>query len=304
MPRFSAVARARSYRSLSGALNRLEGLRDFTFRRTPARRLRGEAEALAFVEEVGFCTAFTPGLGVPCLREALLGQCEPPLPHHIQHDYAIGLTWRLKDVLPAGRKLYYGKAIAGRPAFISLELLPLFLRLRAPNISCRTLFRRGELSRCGKLVMDALTRYAVAETRQLRLGTGYAQPSRRAEFDRAMKELQQRFLALKIGERDEPFSYVWSTLAHQWPEAIAHARRLSTMQAAEQLARRYFSVAGYATAPALSRLLGIESRLAVAVLHRLVQERWLTAGEQIGLRSDTYVIAEWERRCLDAERLN
>src|SRR5580704_4795925 len=113
----------------------LERHRDFHFRRLPARRVKSEDQALSFIGEVGFCTAFTAGLEVPCLREAIVGQREPPLPHHIQHDHAIGMTWRLKDDLIAKRAVYYGKAIAGRPAFIAPQLLPAFLRLRTERVS-------------------------------------------------------------------------------------------------------------------------------------------------------------------------
>ena len=69
--------------------------------------------------------------------------------------------------------------------------------------------------------MDALRRRPVAATRELRIATGYSRPSRRAEFDRAMKELQEKFLVLKVEERYDPFTYIWSTLAHQWRDALA-----------------------------------------------------------------------------------
>src|SRR5712692_2952434 len=84
-------------------IERLENHRDFHFRRQPSRRITGEKSALKFINEVGFCAAFTAGLGVPCLREAIAGVREPELPEHIQHDYAIGMTWQIKDTLPARR---------------------------------------------------------------------------------------------------------------------------------------------------------------------------------------------------------
>ena len=61
-------------------LELLEAHRDRTFRRVPSRRVTGEQSALAFINETGFCAAFTPGLGVPCLREAIEGRREPKLP--------------------------------------------------------------------------------------------------------------------------------------------------------------------------------------------------------------------------------
>ena len=112
--------------------------------------MNGEQSALAFINESGFCAAFTAGLGVPCLREAIEGRREPKLPEHIQHDRAIIMTWNLKDALPARKAVYYGKVIAGRPSFIALELLPAFLRLRVTPGGYRKLYERGALSHCAK----------------------------------------------------------------------------------------------------------------------------------------------------------
>jgi hypothetical protein len=62
------------------SLDTLEAHRDRHFRRLPKRRVAGEKSALAFIDEVGFCTGFTAGLGVPCLREAIAGEREPKIP--------------------------------------------------------------------------------------------------------------------------------------------------------------------------------------------------------------------------------
>ena len=67
----------------TGILDALERHRDFHFRRIPARRVTGEKSALKFIGEVGFCTGFPSGLGVPCLREAISGTREPVMPEHI-----------------------------------------------------------------------------------------------------------------------------------------------------------------------------------------------------------------------------
>ena len=250
----------------------LERHRDHHFRRTPARRVTGEPSALAFIEEAGFCAAFTAGLGVPCLREAIEGRREPPLPHHIQHDRAIMMTWRLKDDLPARGAVYYGKVIAGRPGFVALELLPAFLRLRIAPGGYRKLYARGQLSHCGKLIMDHLTRRGPTETKALKIATAHAQPSHRAKFDRAIKELQEKFLALKVAERYDPFTYVWDTVDHRWGDVLSTARALTPRVAAEQLVRRYFMVAGFATERALARILGISLDLVDVAARRLEAE--------------------------------
>jgi hypothetical protein len=264
-----------------GIGKRLEAYRDRTFRRISSRRINGELKALAFINETGFCAAFTPGLGVPCLREAIEGRREPKLPEHIQHDRAIIMTWNLKDTLPARKAVYYGKVIAGRPSFIALELLPAFLRLRVAPGGYRKLYERGALSHCAKLVMDVLSRRGASETKALKLSSGYAQSKQRAAFDRAMKELQEKFLALKVEERYDPFTYVWDTVANRWGEAMREARSLSPREAAYRIVRRYFEVAAYGNERAIARILGIAPSLAGQALRRLERERTINRGRRI-----------------------
>jgi hypothetical protein len=253
----------------------LERHRDHHFRRVHHRRISGERAALDFIEEVGFCAAFTAGMGVPCLREAIEGMREPPLPEHIQHDRAIMMTWSIKDTLPARKLVYYGKVLGGRPGFIARGLLAAFLRLRAEPRGYRALYERGMLSQCAKLVMDSLTRRGAAETKALKLSAGYAQAKMRGEFDRAMKELQEKFLALKVEERYDPFTYVWDTMEHRWGEALREARTLTCSEAAYRVVRRYFEVAGFGSERAVARLLAIDPALVDGAARRLERERRL-----------------------------
>jgi hypothetical protein len=256
-------------------LDLLERHRDHHFRRVRHRRISGERAALAFIEEVGFCAAFTAGMGLPCLREAIEGMREPPLPEHIQHDRAIIMTWNIKDALPARKLVYYGKVLGGRPSFIARGLLAAFLRLRAEPRGYRALYERGLLSHCAKLVMEALTRRGAAETKALKLSAGYAQPKMRGEFDRAMKELQEKFLALKIEERYDPFTYVWDTMEHRWGDALRAARTLAQSEAAYRVVRRYFEIAGFGNERAVARVLAIDQALVDGAARRLERERRL-----------------------------
>ena len=278
---------------VEGLAAALERHRDYHFRRIPSRRIGGARAALSFIDESGFCTAFTPGLGVPCLREAIAGRREPALPHHIQHDHAIMMTWRLKDELPARRAVYYGKVIGGRPGFVALDLLPAFMRLRIAPGGYKKLYERGLLSHCAKLVMDALTRRGAAETKALKLSSGYAQPNRRAEFDRAMKELQEKFLALKIEERYDPFTYVWDTVEHRWSEAIRSARALTPSAAAYRLVRRYFAIAAYGNERAVARILGISTNLVDAAARKMEREKVVLRNQRVpGIREAVTVLRE------------
>ena len=271
----------------------LERHRDHHFRRLRHRRISGERAALGFIEEVGFCAAFTAGMGVPCLREAIEGTREPPLPEHIQHDRAIMMTWNIKDTLPARKLVYYGKVLGGRPGFIARGLLAAFLRLRAEPRGYRALYERGMLSHCAKLVMEALTRRGSAETKALKLGAGYAQPKMRGEFDRAMKELQEKFLALKVEERYDPFTYVWDTMEHRWGETLREARTFTPSEAAYCVVRRYFEVAGFGNERAVARLLAIDPALVDGAARRLERERRLIRALRIeGLIGEHNVLAD------------
>ncbi len=267
-----------------------ESYRDHSFRRVPQRRVTSENAALRFINETGFCTAFSAGLGVPCLREAIEGRREPQLPHHIQHDPATVLTWRLKDSLPAKGAVYYGKVLAGRPSFIALELLPCFLRLRLSRLNYQQLYQRGTLSRCAKLVMDVLSRNGPSETRLLKLATGFAQPKLRPEFDRAMQELQQNFLALKVEERYDPFTYVWDTVEHRWPGALRAARRMKPGEAAYLIVRRYFEIAGYGCERSVGALLGIPAPLVEAASRKLEREQLVRRAIQLAGRREPLTV--------------
>lgn len=272
----------------------LEAYRDHAFRRVPSRRVTGEASALGFITETGFCAAFTAGLGVPCLREAIEGRREPPLPEHIQHDRAIIMTWNLKDALPARKAVYYGKAIAGRPSFIAPGMLPAFLRLRAAPGGYTRLYARGALSHCAKLVMDALVKRGPAETMALKLASGHAQPKLRAAFDRAMKELQEKFLALKVEERYDPFTYVWDTMERRWDEAMRAARTLSPAAAALAIVRRYFEIAGYGNERAIARILAIDPALVDRAAARLARERVIVRDRRVsGMRESVAMLARF-----------
>src|SRR5882762_866167 len=108
----------------------LQRRRDRAFRRLPALRVRSERAALAFVREVGLCSTFYRfPEGVACLWEAVSGRANPRWPRHSHHDAGVGLTWTLKDILPASKRVYYGKLLKGRPLLVALDLFPMFYAL-------------------------------------------------------------------------------------------------------------------------------------------------------------------------------
>lgn len=254
----------------------LEAARDRNFRRAPALRVRDRRAAARFVDEVGFCSTFHCfAEGVPCLWEAVVGRARPRWPKHSHHDDGVGLTWQLKDELPAARRVYYGKVLKGRPMLVALDLFPAFYALargRQRARDYRLEYEAGRLSHTARRLMDALIREHPQYTRELRANAFMLDPSKTQEFERAMAELQQGLWVVKIEERYEPsFSYRWDLVEAWLPEAVHRGRRLSRPAALERLIERYVTAAVYTHPRSLARLFGVpvgEIETAVARLRR------------------------------------
>jgi len=260
----------------------LERRRDRAFRRSPALRVRDARAARAFVEAVGFCSTFYRfPEGVACLWEAVVGRRNPPWPRRSHHDAGIGLTWELKDTLPARRRAYYGKLLRGRPLLVALGLVPAFyalIRGRQRARDYREEYAAGRMSHAARRLMDTLTREHPQYTRSLRANALMLDPGRTREFERAMSELQQGLWIVKSEERYEPtFSYRWDLLEAWLPEAVAEGRRLDRPTAIDRLIERYTRGAVFTNERVLARLLGVGTAEVGAAVTRLAETGALRA---------------------------
>jgi hypothetical protein len=206
----------------------------------------------------------------------------------------VGLTWRLKDDLPAARRVYYGKLLRGRPLLVALELFPAFYALVRGRQRARDYlaeYEAGRLSLTARRVMDALAREHPQYTRELRANAFLLEPSRTREFERAMAELQQGLWVVKSEERYEPsFSYRWELVDTWLPDLVAEGRKLSRAGALDRLIARYAAGAAFTTASRLRRLFGVPAAELDASVARLVQRRAL----------EDVVVAGWPGRWLVA----
>jgi hypothetical protein len=246
------------------------------FRQAPRLRVRSERSALAFVEDVGLCSTFYRfPEGLACLWEAVVGRAAPRWPRHSHHDAGVGLTWRLKDTLPARRQVYYGKLLGGRPMLVALDLFPAFYALvrgRQRARDYRAEYEAGRLSLTARRIMDRLLREAPQYTRALRAECYMLEARHTREFERAMAELQRGLWVAKTEERYEPsFSYRWDLLERWLPEPAAEGRRLSRAAAVDRLFGRYLAGARYSTVGRLARLFGLPRAETEAGLARLAR---------------------------------
>jgi hypothetical protein len=224
--------------------------------------VRSARTALAFVDAVGFCSTFYRfPEGVACLWEAVVGRAKPRWPRRSHHDDGVGLTWQLKDDLPAARSVYYGKLLRGRPMLVALWLFPAFYALvrgRQRARDYRIEYEAGRMSQTAKRLMDVFVREHPPYTRELRANAFLLEPSRTREFERAMAELQQGLWVVKCEERYEPtFSYRWDLVESWLPDLVAEGRRLSRAAALDRLVARYAAGAAFTTSQRLRRIFGV-----------------------------------------------
>jgi hypothetical protein len=255
----------------------LEAGRARAFRHARGLRVRSARMAAAFVNQVGVCSTFYrfPD-GLACLWEAVAGRERPRWPRHSHHDAGIGLTWEIKDTLPAKRRCYYGKLVKRRPVLVALDLFPAFYALvrgrqRARDFGAE--YRAGRMSATAKRLMDSFFRESPQYTRGLRADTFMLEPGKTREFERAMAELQQGLWIVKTEERYEPsFSYRWDLLERWLPEQVAEGRGLGRAAALDRVVARYLGGAVYSTPTRMARLFGLgpaETALAVARLAKV-----------------------------------
>jgi hypothetical protein len=254
----------------------IESYRDRTYCRTRALQVRSIPAALKFVNRVGFCFAFTAQRSeLPCLWHAACGERQPVYPEHTHSDPYIGLVWEAKDVLPAQRKIYYGKALKNRPSMISLTYLPFFYRLVAgqagPDRYLRD-YMRGVLSPAAKRIMEALLDRSPQVTSELKLSSGYAHPRKRTEFDRAMAELQMSLQVCKIAEFYDPFSFLWDLVSLRYLEQIDAARGVTDGEARRRILEKYFEIVGVSEQAAIVRLFQWEPGATTGTLQEMRRE--------------------------------
>jgi hypothetical protein len=256
----------------------VERYRDRTFRRRALLAVRGATSAMSFIQQVGFCTAFSAHQHLPCLWVAICGRRRPRMPHHTHSDYAIGLTWELKDRLPDERRVFYARLLNGKPSLISLEYLPYFYRVFGPQAGTP---RALGLTEQG--ILDWLGTHPPQPTYQLRLHADFRGRLPKARFEKAMARLQGLLYVMKTETVYEPkFTYYWGLVERAYPGAIRQARRISAEAALARILRKYFETVLCARRrDLLSVFRGIEPPRLDAALRELADARQLVEGVRI-----------------------
>jgi hypothetical protein len=244
---------------------------------------------------VGFCFTLSHfHLPVASLYVAVCGRRNPRRPKHTHHDPEIILTWNLKNSLPAQRLVYYGKLVKGRPTLVSLDLLPAFCALiRAGKGSGDYIvdFRHGRMTRAAVLILEALHERGPLPTPDLRKMAAMHGAERKAEFNRAMAELQQGLWIAKVEEVYDPdFYYRWDLLDNWLPDPLAAARDLSREVAVTRLLSVYLRSAAAAQGSFLAGLFGLSPAEVAAGLAALEASGCVRQGQRIQGIAGSWVV--------------
>jgi hypothetical protein len=271
----------------------LERLRDPIYQRTPALRVRTIADAEQFVNRNGLVFAFKArNSELPCLWHAACGARHPVMPEHTHHDPGISLVWRAKDVLPAKKKIYYGKALKKTPTMISLSLFAAFYAAMGCTVrgDYMNLSSQGKLTRLARRIMDVLRDSPPLATAELKLATGHDGPSRRSAFDRAIAELQGHLLIVKIAESYDPFSFIWGRLDRWLEEEVRSARAFSMVEGRTAVLTTYFSRVVASTPDRAARLFGWAPADVQALFDRLEGDGTISAAVELRDARGTWYI--------------
>lgn len=254
----------------------IERWRDRVQHRKPGLIVKTHKQALEFVNQMGFCFAFkSENSELPSLWHAACGQRHPVMPEHTHDDPAVSFVWEVKDVLPAGKKIYYGKVLKRRPTMVSLKFFPHFYvlaRRTGENDEFRREHLRGNLSTLARDIMEALGDTWPQMTKGLKIAVGKHRPSDRKPFDNAMTELQMKMFIVKVAERRDPFTFEWSPVHSVYRNQIRKAARIPLDEARDRLLAQYFRVQLVGTVRSIHSLFGWEKQTIFRSLGNLVQK--------------------------------
>lgn len=262
-------------------LRALERQRIARYRLDPAARVTTAAQAALFINRFGFCWLFAPRdrkLELPALFEAVKGQRDV----HIENwDADSDKVWAWKNDLPAAKRAYYGKALAGKPCFVSLKILP-HLLAAAGEEDFELAYAHGAVSYDTKRVYDALKQFGAQPTQLLKRNSGFAGKDGGARFHKALDELQKRLLALPMGATNEGMAWpsqIFDLVVHWFPEQARAAKALDVRDARLVLIERYLQTVLAAPPDALARLFAIPRPEVKSLLEELARDKRVTLQE-------------------------
>jgi hypothetical protein len=269
-------------------VRQLEKLRAPIYHVSLARRLRTMNAAARFIHQVGFCWLFGPGAGnleLPSLFEAVKGRRGMQI---FDWDADSDLVWGWKSDLPAAHLAYYGKALAGKPVFVSPEVLP-FLLANAGTESLDHLYQYGGISYEAKKIYRALESLGPQPTRALRAAAGLDTKNGNSRYHRGLDELQRMLFVMPVGATNEGGNWpsqIFELVERWFPAQFKLARGLDVREARRVLVTRYLKTVVGAPRAVIARMFRIpNAELDLIVEEMASSQKAFTHGEWVFSKS-------------------
>jgi hypothetical protein len=234
--------------------------------RSPGR-LRTTADAMRFIETVGFCVLFPArNVPLPSLYYAVSRRAD------VRWDKYAQRIWKWKDELPKKRRAFYGKYFKGRGSFLSLKFLPHFLATHGTAIEpceAEALYRTGRISHDALELWLALAKHGPLPTLELRHSCKMESQAGNKRFKKAMLELQALLIVTHSGAEQETEAWAsnrFDLVARGFSKQVAEARKISVEEARLAIAVKYKTLYPNATPAQIARLFGWTKAQAVAAL--------------------------------------
>ena len=289
-------------KTLPLTLTQIKDQRERRYRRRPELALQTVDDAIAFLDDVGFCFLFPiKEVELPSLWDAVCGRVKAVPNEH--HDPHIQKTWGWKDTSLDKRWWYYGKLLRKRATLVSLELLPSFYALSEnygdPANDYLQQYLDGRLSHEAKLIYEALLEHGpqhVIELRRLARLTG---KSRTSAFQRALAELQADLKILPVGVARAGawhYAFIYEIVSRWYPDLSERARPIRGDQARRTLLATYLDNVIAATVDQAARLFGWVKRDVERAAAQLAEAGRIAAEVRVkGLRGKHLLSAKaWE----------
>lgn len=222
-------------------------------RLTKDHRVRNGAQLTRFVNDVGFCFAFTAAEGLP------LPACFDHLSTN-DIDRKWGWIWEWKDELAADKKVYYGPILWRKPSFVSMKFLPLLYathgRAGEPDDHLEDV-KAGRLSEVARRIIEHVTVKGESQTRRMRAELGITSKEGRTQYDRALDEVQRLMYVARVkavGEGREEYNYTYDLFVRRYPEVVRAAEPIPSPDARSRVLARAIELAGALTAKQIDKL--------------------------------------------------
>ncbi len=269
----------------------LRAARDARYRRRMDLRVTTTAQAMGFVDDVGFCFLFPiKDVEMPSLWDAVAGRIVQTTNKH--SGYEIERTWGWKDESLGNKWWYYGKLIRAKSTLVSLDFLPNFYAL-SENYGDHTSdyldeYREGRLSAEAKAIYEALLERGPLDTVRLRRESHMSADASKPRFERALTELQ---IGLKVVPVDIAeagawrYAFVYELLPRWLPGLAARAGTIRRDSGRQAILERYVTNVVATTPQQAARVFGWSLAETQRAAEALASEGKLVLGSKVaGIR--------------------